>query len=932
MHENNVDLKKSSAMVDLALSPSGRLYWENTESIAAETAGTPVDEKLQALLVVSPLRGLLELGLTMIQTPLPPGLRFWRRFSHDFIHVVCQSARAANDQSEAWRTLPPPLEELKSLVEQAPFVRGAEYLNLERLGALWLELRQELIQAVAGFKTPTLEAFLAAHQLSWNKVGRVCFHLAENKNDPDHPFAFLATYTVRLSQNATLQHWPLSRALQEYAGESKRAQLLNLLLPIQKAAETSEWIQKLLDSQALFHPLAWGGAEAFQFLQATSVMEAAGIIVRIPNWWDPKKPPHPQIQIKIGDKNPKNALGFDALLDFNADLVLPDGQRLSESELKNLLNGTGQSLVQVKGQWVAVDPEKLNAVLAHWRTLERQTGKQGLSWAEGLRWLAGAGQAAESLTPDQTAMEYSRVIEGDWLRETLARLRQPGENGGPWDEILQIHLRAHLRPYQRAGVHWLWRLYQLRLGGCLADDMGLGKTLQMIALWLLIKRHRHSELPAQKKPHLLIVPASLLGNWQNEIRRFAPDLKVWITHASAPRQPDPSREKSEEKAWQKKPDEEQTDVVITTYGTVSRLPWMSAAAWDTVVLDEAQSIKNPSAKQTQAIKALSAQVRFILTGTPIENRLADLWSLFDFAAPGLLGSSRAFTDYARSPDFNGQVRRLVAPYLLRRLKTDKTVIADLPDKTEMDTYCALSRVQIAAYQQTVNDLTRQLKLNREIDDMARRGLVLSTLLKLKQVCNHPSQWLGHGEYAVMDSGKFQRLQELAAVIAAKQEKALIFTQFREIMPALHDCLASIFQRPGLMLHGQTPVKQRAELVHAFQQESGPPFFVLSLKAGGTGLNLTAAAHVIHFDRWWNPAVENQATDRAYRLGQKNNVLVHRFICPGTIEEKIDALIRSKKALAEDILSTGGELNLTELNDQELIRMVTLDIHQVIGES
>ena len=371
-------------------------------------------------------------------------------------------------------------------------------------------------------------------------------------------------------------------------------------------------------------------------------------------------------------------------------------------------------------------------------------------------------------------------------------------------------------------------------------------------------------------------------------------------------------------------------MVITTYGTVLRLPWLTNVEWDIVILDEAQSIKNPAARQTQIIKALSASVRLILTGTPIENRLTDLWSLFDFSSPGLLGAYRAFANYAKKPDFHAIVRRLVSPYILRRLKTDKNVIADLPDKTEIAAYCALSKSQIAAYQQVVEELTRRLD-QTDLDGIARRGLVLSSLLRLKQICNHPSQWLGHGDYEPCNSGKFLRLQELAAIIAAKQEKMLVFTQFREIIPALHDCLADVFQRGGLMLHGQTPIKQRAQLVETFQRESGAPFFVLSLKAGGTGLNLTAAAHVIHFDRWWNPAVENQATDRAYRIGQKKNVLVHKFICSGTIEEKIDVLIHTKKALADDLLAAGDEFNLTTLSNAELLDMISLDIHQAVGE-
>jgi len=422
----------------------------------------------------------------------------------------------------------------------------------------------------------------------------------------------------------------------------------------------------------------------------------------------------------------------------------------------------------------------------------------------------------------------------------------------------------------------------------------------------------------------------LLGNWQTEINRFAPTLTTFIAHSS-----------SMQNDMNDQPILSDIDLVITTYSMLNRVPWLTKISWNMVILDEAQAIKNPSSKQTQATKSLNNQIRFVLTGTPIENRLLDLWSLFDFVAPGLLGTSRIFANYSKQKgkpeqnnpnkgQFYAAVRQLVSPYILRRLKSDKNIINDLPDKTEMQTYCTLTKQQIGFYQQAVMELAT--KLEQQQDGIQRRGLVLSYLMRFKQICNHPNQWLGHGQYDEDKSGKFVRLKELCEVIAEKQEKVLVFTQFREIIPALCDFMTTIFGQAGLFLHGQTPVKERSKRVEAFQHEEGPPFFVLSLKAGGTGLNLTAASHVIHFDRWWNPAVENQATDRAYRIGQKKNVLVHKFICRGTIEEKIDALISSKKSLAEEVIGDGGETVLTELSDAELLNMVTLDIHRALGEN
>jgi non-specific serine/threonine protein kinase len=370
-----------------------------------------------------------------------------------------------------------------------------------------------------------------------------------------------------------------------------------------------------------------------------------------------------------------------------------------------------------------------------------------------------------------------------------------------------------------------------------------------------------------------------------------------------------------------------TDLVLTSYGTLLRIPWLRSSAWNLVVLDEAQAIKNPAAKQTRAVKALAARARIALTGTPIENRLGDLWSLFDFLQPGLLGSEKEFTRYARRlaagpAGSHGPLRELVRPYILRRLKTDKTVIADLPEKTEVKAFCALGRRQAALYQESVKELAARIA---NTEGIQRRGLVLAFLMRLKQICNHPSQWLGDDAWDEQDSGKFARLGELAEVIAAKQEKVLVFTQFRAVTAPLAAFLGRAFGRSGLVLHGEIAVKKRAELVKRFQEDETVPFFVLSLKAGGTGLNLTAAAHVVHFDRWWNPAVENQATDRAFRIGQTKNVLVHKFVCKGTVEEKIDAMIESKKQLAWDLLEGGAEMDLTALSDTELLRLVALDL-------
>jgi SNF2 family DNA or RNA helicase len=368
--------------------------------------------------------------------------------------------------------------------------------------------------------------------------------------------------------------------------------------------------------------------------------------------------------------------------------------------------------------------------------------------------------------------------------------------------------------------------------------------------------------------------------------------------------------------------------VITSYGSLLRVPALLSMPWRLAILDEAQAIKSPAARQTHAAKQIDARARIALSGTPVENRLGDLWSIFDYLNPGLLGSAQAFSAFTKrlsSQPHNpyAPLRALVRPYILRRLKTDKSVIADLPDKAEVKAFCALSRKQAALYQQAVADLAAELA---RADGIKRRGVVLASLMRFKQICNHPSQWLGDGLWHDSDSGKLARLREIAEVIAAKQEKVLIFTQFREMTTPLVEFLASVFGRPGLVLHGATAVARRQQLVRQFQEDERVPFFVISLKAGGAGLNLTAASHVVHFDRWWNPAVENQATDRAFRIGQVKNVLVHKFVCRGTVEERIDELIDSKRQLSDNLLEAGAEVLLTEMKDDDLLKLVALDLH------
>lgn len=855
--------------------------------------------------------GLLLLATSDLDQDLPADFVFWRGFARDFFQHVCHLGDAP---IERWAELKEPADdELTKLVAEAPPMRGLEYLSVERLRELWRALRALAMErATASREGPA--AWLHAVNPLWRLLGRVTFHLAENKGDPNRPFAFLATFTHRLSSAARLQHLPLAEALKTYAGAKEKAKLTALLEPVRLAAEQSSLVGELLDSKALFAPQAWTIREAHRFLKESVLIEQAGVVVRLPDWWSARTPPRPQVQVSLGTR-PASMVSLDQMLDFQVGLAL-DGEPLNDDERRQLLQAT-EGLTLLRGKWVEVDREQIQEALKHWKALEKEHA-QGISFIDGMRLLAGAklGAADES---DAPVADWSHITAGSWLRQTLERMRhpesidacQPGRD-----------LQATLRPYQVEGVRWLSFVTELGLGGCLADDMGLGKTIQVIDLLLLRKRQAKSQ-PKATGPSLLVVPASLIGNWRQELARFAPSLKVFFAHRS-----ETSAEKMNEIAKDGAAALAEFDLVVTTYGLARRQSWLERLRWPLAILDEAQAIKNAGSTQTRAVKRLHAGCRLVLTGTPVENHLGDLWSLFDFCCPGLLGTAQQFKQYVKQLNQRqdaqafAALRRLVRPYILRRLKTDPNVVPDLPEKTEMRAECGLSKKQAALYERAVDEFAARLE---NAEGIARRGLVLAMLMHLKQICNHPAQYLPGTAFLPQDSSKFERLRLLCEPIAERQEKVLIFTQFQSVTQPLADFLANVFGREGLVLHGGTPVKKRAELVDAFQSEQGSPFFVISLKAGGSGLNLTAASHVIHFDRWWNPAVENQATDRAFRIGQKRNVLVHKFVCRGTVEERIDAMIQSKKAVADQVLNQDGEAKLTEMNDEELLRFVALDI-------
>ncbi len=889
----------------LRLAPSGQLHLDaGAEADAVPPARA---ERIRAAFEGGAGPGVLHLGAVEVSSVLPPSLAWFRDLGKLFVSRLCGLPDL--EQARERAVLPPPGDELRALAAAPPPMQGAEYLDATVLESLWIAVGAAFRDEMAHWNG-SVESFLADKNEAWSLVGRVCFHLAENRADPERPFAFLATYTTGLSVEARARHRPLGEALRAYAGEKNRGALLALLRPVDRAAAKSALVKQLVDAGELFQPLAWTVRQAHRFLREVPLCEEAGVVVRVPDWWRARR--RVQVGVTVGSAAPSQ-LGLNALLDFSVGLAL-DGEPLSDEEWRTV-RASSDGLALIRGKWVEVDRARLDALLAHWRSVQKTAAKDGLSFLDGMRLLAGARLDGDAVDEPE-AREWSRLAAGDWLSGVLDGLRGPdGLAAADPGEAL----RTTLRSYQRVGVSWLRLLHRLGLGACLADDMGLGKTIQVLALLVLLQKERAG-------PSLLVAPTSLLGNWQAEIERFAPSLRVFVAHPSA----------APGDAWKRPPDGA-PDLVITTYGSVPRIEWLGERDFALAVLDEAQAVKNPAAKQTRAVKTLRARARIALTGTPVENRLSDLWSLFDFINPGLLGSAKAFGEFAKriaagpTADY-GPLRNLIRPYLLRRMKTDRAIVPDLPEKTEVRVFCALTRKQAALYQQSVEALAAELRgPNMKDGGIKRRGAILAFLLRFKQICNHPSHRLGDGGWSPLDSGKFARLAELSETIAARQEKALVFTQFRETTAPLAAFLATAFGRPGLVLHGDTPVKDRRALCDRFQSDDDVPFFVLSVKAGGTGLNLTAASHVIHFDRWWNPAVEDQATDRAHRIGQKRSVLVHKFVCRGTVEERIDALIESKRAMARELLAGGGEALVTELGDRELIDLVSLDIRSALAE-
>jgi superfamily II DNA or RNA helicase len=712
--------------------------------------------------------------------------------------------------------------------------------------------------------------------------------LAETEPDPALDLADALTFRAVLEVGSVADRslvldaadlWAAPQAVAERFGAAVED---SVLLTLRRGARVWRPVGRLLD-EARPSELELNGEEVEDLLGPVATeLAGAGIEVRWPAGVLQSVDLKPVVASdSLGSDRP-SGLSFDAMCELRWDATI-DGQEISDDEMALLVQAK-RGVVRLRGRWVRADPAKL----ARLQQRRKVTAGEALAAAlSGELVVDGEEIAAEVQGP--------LALLGDRLRNV--------EDRREW--VVPAGLDAELRPYQHDGAAWLTEMADLGLGGVLADDMGLGKTIQFLALHLA----RHQPDADDPKPTLVVCPVSVLSNWAREIHRFAPGVPVLRYHGAA-RSLDGLRSDT---------------IVLTTYGVARReAVALAAHPWGLIAADEAQAIKNPLSRTAKAMRTIPADARFALTGTPVENRLVDLWALLDWTTPGLLGSLDRFrreiavpVERDRDPDAAASLARLVRPFLLRRRKSDPDIAPDLPPKTETDRVVPLTTEQVTLYRATVDEVMAEVE---KADGMSRRGLVLKLLTGLKQICNHPAQFLKQDGPVPGRSGKLEAVTELVDTITEEGESVLVFTQF-VAMGRLLEAHLRTDERPTQFLHGGTPEAKRAEMVDRFQAGE-IPVFVISVKAGGTGLNLTQATHVIHYDRWWNPAVEDQASDRAWRIGQDRPVQVHRMVCEGTIEDRVAALLADKRAIADSVV-TSGEGWVSELGDDDLRLLVSL---------
>jgi len=852
--------------------------------------------------------------------------------------------KESSSRKEPRKAGPDPLHLVTSFIEMTTdaFVRRsliAEEINLDPRPAgrrsKTAPLPRQFLRALAGddpslkASVPELNAFSKKVQ-RWlsslkppfpNAPFRTCFRLdsppaTEDGNDESwHLRIFLQAKDDKSLLVPAEEVWKARSVTATFLKRKINNPQEHLLEDLGTASRISPEIERCLMA-ACPSSLELLTQEAYKFLRESApLLEQNGFGVLLPSWWE-RRGARLGLKLKLIDLDEvtepdleisRGLFGLKSIVKYDWKLALGDSP-LTEAELNNLIN-LKVPLVQVRGEWVELPPSEIETAIKFFEK-RRKEGVDTISLEEAIRLGLGAELAIESDLPVLKVEAEGRI------RDMLEHLSGKGEI-----ETVDVpdSFKGTLRPYQAKGLSWLSYLHQLRFGACLADDMGLGKTVELIAFLL------HEQALGTGRPSLLISPMSVVGNWQRELERFAPSLQVMVHHGA-------DRLSESEFGEEAK----RHHLVITTYATAQRdEEFLSTICWQNLVLDEAQNIKNPQAKQTKTIKMLKADQRIALTGTPVENRLSELWSIMDFLNPGYLGPAKKFHETFALPieryrdrDRAERLRRMTQPFILRRLKTDPAIISDLPEKVESKVYYYLTPEQATLYGAVVEDMLEKIESSAGIE---RRGQILAALTKLKQICDHPALFLQDGSPLDGRSGKLTRLEEMLEEVLAEGDRALIFTQFAGMGAMLKHHLQEKLGCEVLFLHGKTPKRQRDLMIERFQSEKeGPPLFILSLKAGGFGLNLTAASRVFHFDRWWNPAVENQATDRAFRIGQHKNVFVNKFVCMGTLEDRIDKMIEDKKELAEAVVGA-GEAWLTQLSIEDLREVLALSRDAIEGD-
>lgn len=832
--------------------------------------------------------GLLNLAFTSTNWRLPASLTYLREFGKAMLTHWVLTERATGVRPGR-----PPEGLIEVWVQVAHENRALENLNGGVLYKIWERVREALVEVLTGGRT--LVDYLAMSDPMWTRVGSIVLRLDDVMEDPARPFMLLSSYYDSIT--AAKCGVTTSLAVPVF-GECRVTGLRRYLYELLRKAGTSNGVvRRLFESQEIFSPCYLIPRDAHALVRDKAAIEALGIEVILPRWWKNLKQPEIRVRTRIGAHAPKS-IGVDTLLDLHTSYIVGDHE-LTEAEWRHFVRNQHEGLTRIGNEWVDLLRARIDAAIFASRRIAELKAAGGVTYARALELTAARLPGDETIqnapSPPDVTFE-----PGEWLRDAFTAIERRDFRRSAEPDV---RLRSTLFSFQRQGLAWLSMLMDVGAGACLADDMGLGKTIQVISLIMALVRR------GDPGPHMIVVPASLLTNWQQEFERFAGSLELGVVHGSDVRANDPV-----------------PLVTLTSYGTLSRREVLQQRRWGLVVLDEAQEIMNPHLQLTHVVKRLQTRMRICLTGTPIENSLTDLWSIMDFLNPGLLGSEPEFRQWCKEQlagdDGLAPLRRRVRPFILRRLKTDPEVALDLPRKVEVTVYCGMTPLQSNLYGQIYAEMLTEFSASTA---KKRQGFAFKVLLRLKQICDHPGFGLDR-RFDPQSSGKFLRLAEIARMIAERGEKVLVFTQFQEMTTPIAAHLEQVMQHRGAILDGQTPMRRRQELVAEFQTEGGPSFLVLTFGVGGTGFNLTAACHVVLFDRWWNPAVESQAMDRAFRIGQTKGVVVHKFLCRGTLEERIDLLIQRKQELAKAVFADDADPDaaLGKLSPDELLSLAALD--------